>query len=117
MLIFAKRVHELRKSEKLTQTELGNLIGVSKVTICGYEKGTRFPSLQHLSALATELNTSVTYLIGEEINVISENSDLRVSEDEYNIIEILKNHPELYERILLNPQNTIKLLSRKIKNS
>jgi transcriptional regulator with XRE-family HTH domain len=114
MFILAKRIHELRKQRGLTQLELGNLLGVSKVTICGYEKGNRQPSLLHLERLAQELGTSITYLVGEEVGLISENTDARISEDEMNLLRLLKEYPDLYEPLLNNPENTVKLLSRKI---
>ncbi len=114
MLVLAKRIHELRKKKGLTQLELGNLLGVSKVTICGYEKGTRNPTLTHLERLAFELDTSITYLIGEEINIISENTDARISVDELRILDLIKEYPELFKKLLNNPENTVKLLSRKI---
>jgi len=114
MLVLSKRIHDLRKLKGLTQLELGNLLGVSKVTICGYENGNRKPTLEHLSRLAEELETSVTFLIGEELNVVSENSDIRISDDELRILQTIKEYPELHKALLHNPTNTIKLLSRKL---
>ena len=42
------RLKELRKSKCISQSELGKLIGVSKVSVSGYEKGTRVPSMDVL---------------------------------------------------------------------
>jgi N-glycosylase/DNA lyase len=46
--IFSHQLVELRKEHNLTQEELGKLIGVSKVSICHYENGIQFPTLDKL---------------------------------------------------------------------
>lgn len=40
-MLNGNRLREVRKAKGLTQTELGELIGVGKSAICCYEKGTR----------------------------------------------------------------------------
>ena len=42
--MIGKRVRELRMEKGLSQQELGIAIGVTKVSICGYENGTRLPN-------------------------------------------------------------------------
>ena len=37
-----ERLKTLRKEKGMTQTELGSMINVTKVSICCYEKGIRF---------------------------------------------------------------------------
>ena len=49
--IFSHQLIELRKERNLTQEELGKLIGVSKVSICHYENGIQFPTLDKLLLL------------------------------------------------------------------
>ena len=39
------RLKALRNERHISQSELGNLLGVTKVSVCGYEKGTRIPSI------------------------------------------------------------------------
>mgnify|MGYP002709606753 CR=1 FL=1 len=43
-----KRVKELRMKRGLSQEDLGTAVGVTKVSVCGYENGTRLPSLENL---------------------------------------------------------------------
>ena len=49
--MIGKRVRELRMKMGLSQQELGNAIGVTKVSVCGYESGTRIPNLEKLAKL------------------------------------------------------------------
>ena len=41
-----KRVRELRIKRGLSQQDLGLAIGVTKVSVCGYENGTRIANLE-----------------------------------------------------------------------
>ena len=45
-MLNGNRLREVRKAKGLTQTELGELIGVGKSAICCYEKETRNPTLE-----------------------------------------------------------------------
>ena len=45
-MLNGSRLREVRKAKGLTQTELGDLIGVGKSAICCYEKETRNPTLE-----------------------------------------------------------------------
>lgn len=53
--MIGKRLKELRIQKGLSQQDLGDAIGVTKVSICGYENGTRLPNLEKLVSLAEEL--------------------------------------------------------------
>ena len=43
----------------LSQEQLGQMIHVSKVSICGYEKGTKTPTLENLLNLLDTLNLKI----------------------------------------------------------
>ena len=62
--MIGKRIRELRAERGLSQQELGASIGVTKVSICGYENGTRIPNLEKLIKLAEVLETTTDYLLG-----------------------------------------------------
>ncbi len=55
------RIKELREKKKMTQQELGKLIGKSQTAICLYENGSRIPDViiaQRLSdALGVKMDT------------------------------------------------------------
>ena len=56
--MIGKRLKELRIQKGLSQQDLGDAIGVTKVSICGYENGTRLPNLEKLVSLAEKLEVS-----------------------------------------------------------
>lgn len=63
--IFPSRLRELRKAKGLTQTELGEKVGVKQNTFTNWENGKREPSFEKLFLLAEYLDTSTDYLLGK----------------------------------------------------
>ena len=51
-MLIGKRIKDMRLEKGLSQQELGDLLGVTKVSVCGYENGTRTPSLETFGLLA-----------------------------------------------------------------
>lgn len=64
MVEFGKRLRALRKEKKLTQKQLGKMIGVQDSVISFYELGDRMPSPEIIVRLATVLHVSADYLMG-----------------------------------------------------
>lgn len=60
---FSENLRLQRQKKNLSQEELGNLIGVSGVTIMRYEKGTREPKLETIKKIANALKIPVSDLI------------------------------------------------------
>jgi transcriptional regulator with XRE-family HTH domain len=58
------RLRDLRNKRDLTQEEVAQKIGVSRVTYTRWECGLVAPSVQDLIKLADFFNVSVDYLIG-----------------------------------------------------
>ena len=56
MKTFPEKVKDARIALSLTQTQLGDLIGVSITTIIGYEKGNKYPRAKTMYKLAKALN-------------------------------------------------------------
>lgn len=61
---FGARLKQLRKEKRMSQEELGAVIGVAQSTLGSYERATREPSIEGLLALAHYFDVSVDYLIG-----------------------------------------------------
>ena len=57
------RIQQLRKTARLTQTELAGKVGISYAQISRYENRGAQPPAEVLSRLAQVLNTSVDYLV------------------------------------------------------
>lgn len=64
--MIGERIKELRKSKKMSQSELGKFIGVSQTTVTAWENGRADPSSSYVAKLATFFNVSTDYLLGRD---------------------------------------------------
>ena len=119
-MIIGKRLKEARIKRNMSQEELGNLLGVSKVSICGYEKGTRTPTMENFLDLIKILDLEPDYVLGRDKNVVSEkNKDYNVimADEDIQIINELKHNRELYNKLCSDPKRTIELITILVFNS
>ena len=65
MISFGKKIASLRKDLKFSQTELANKLNTSVSVISRYERDEMSPSIDTAIKLASELNTTIAYLLGE----------------------------------------------------
>lgn len=70
MVLLGGKIKELRNKYKYTQTELANMVGVTKSTIASYENDTRQPSYEVLIKLAAVFKVTVDYLLLNRSEVI-----------------------------------------------
>lgn len=70
-IMFSEVLKELRKKEDLTQEELAKKIDISKSAISMYENGNRTPDFETLEVFADFFNVNLSYLIGEQQNLLS----------------------------------------------
>jgi transcriptional regulator with XRE-family HTH domain len=68
---FGKRMAALRKERKMTQQELAGLLNTSISVVGRYERDEMVPSIEVAKNIASYLDTTVGYLLGE-----SDSSDL-----------------------------------------
>lgn len=61
---FGEKLKKLRTSQKLTQQQLADRIGVAKSVISYYESGDRYPSYDVLVKIARIFHTTTDYLLG-----------------------------------------------------
>ncbi|MBC1405964.1 helix-turn-helix transcriptional regulator [Listeria welshimeri] len=92
----SERLKVLRNKKKITQQTIADLVGVNRATYTNWENGKREPELDKVVELATELNSTVDYLLGNsDINYldITENELKNLSTEEAKILsdEIKKN--------------------------
>ena len=116
-MIIGSRIKQARLNKGLSQEAFGKLLGVSKVSVCGYELGMRTPSLETLIKIVDTLDLDPNYLLGRDIFVVSEGDEkyyVSMAKNDIEIIKELKKHPILYNKILNSPKRTIELISREI---
>lgn len=108
--VFARRIKDLRAEKGFSQQQLGDLVGVSKVSIFNYENGLQQPSLEILVNLAKALNCSVDFLLG--INGNSEEEDKHLF-----IIKSIKRNETVYNYLLKDTRKSIKNIEKMIKEN
>ncbi|MBC3798464.1 helix-turn-helix domain-containing protein [Acetobacterium tundrae] len=62
--MIGERLKSLRLMKKLSQIDLGKIIGISNVTLSQYESNDRQPDNKTLKAIADFFNVSTDYLLG-----------------------------------------------------
>ncbi len=77
------RIKEARIKKGLTQEQLGELVGVAKTTITGYEKN-REPTAAKVGEIADALNVDVNFLYQDEVKEKRENN---VSLEELSMVK------------------------------
>ncbi|MEG0994884.1 MAG: helix-turn-helix transcriptional regulator [Bacilli bacterium] len=117
-MLLGKRLKELRKQKGLTQQELGNMINVTKVSVCCYENGTRVPTLETLLDITRVFNVDVSYFLGQDTFVVADNAEnygAYLSKEEIDIIKELRKYQTLYDKLVIDPKRTIELLDKKTR--
>lgn len=89
---FSKRLKEIRNAAGLTQTELADILGVSRGSISNYENNERTPDIEFLNTLATYFELPIDFVIGRTDNIKLEYANMS---EQYGLsdeaCEILKN--------------------------
>lgn len=115
-MVLGYRIKSLRKEKMLSQNQLGKLLGVSKVSVSGYENGTRVPSMNTLIKLVDVFNTSADYILGREINAVCEDDDsinVYLSSQDINIIKEIRENSNVYNKILEDPKRFFASINKK----
>ncbi len=115
--MIGKRVKELRIEKGLSQQELGLAIGVTKVSVCGYENGTRVPSLENLVKIAEALATTTDYLLGREVPIINEESKSYIASISYEDVRLileLRHYPNLYNKLLKDTKRSASIINKRL---
>ena len=116
-MLIGKRIKELRIEKGLSQQELGTAIGVTKVSVCGYENGTRLPNLEKLVKLAEVLQTETDYLLGREVPVVNTENKTYIGSISYEdvcfILE-LRHYPNLYNKLLKDVKRSASIINKRL---
>ena len=120
MVLLGKRIKELRNKYRYTQTELAELIGVTKSTVAAYENDSRQPSYEVLIKMSHVFKVSIDSLLLDRSGAILEVSGLNTEQLDLidnmikhfrksNAIDVylLKNAPELVNYMKAHPDMTL----------
>jgi transcriptional regulator with XRE-family HTH domain len=92
----AKRIHDLRISQKMTLEDVASIVGVGKSTVRKWETG-MIANMRRdkIAGLAKALNTTPAYLMGwEEEEKKEALTEKDLSESEQKLIELFRKVPE-----------------------
>lgn len=104
MAEFKDRLKDLRLEYDMTQKDVASLLGVSNMTISGYERGTRRPDFEKLDTLAERFDVELSYLLGSSSDrghyprhlevyarALSEDLTMKLSHEERAIVKAYRN--------------------------
>lgn len=97
-MTIGENIRKLRTEYKLTQKELGELIGTSQQMIAQYETGKRNPKIETLNKIAQVLNTTsckLSYTLGAWTSITEH--FLKVVSDSLDVEEV-----KIYEKLLIS---------------
>lgn len=100
------RIKELRKRNKLTQSQLAEKIGMETTNLCKLENGCQLPKEENIEKIANILNV--------EIKELFDFGHLKTTKDLKNeLFEIIKNatdeETELFYRIIISIKETVNI--------
>ncbi len=117
-MIIGSKVKERRIALGLSQEQLGQKLGVSKVSICGYENGTRTPTMQNFIDIMEILGLTPDELLGREVNVVAEKDEqykVYLSKLDLQLLKEFKKHGKLYNKLMQDPVRSVELIDRLYK--
>lgn len=115
-MIIGERLKEARLDKKMSQETLGSLLGVSKVSICGYETGTRTPNMKNFLKLIELLDLDAKYVLGLDVRVVNEEMEeypVKMATNDIKMIENIKKSRELYNMFCSDPKRTVERIKSK----
>ena len=117
-MFIGTRLKKLRKEKGMTQTELGNLLNVTKVSVCCYENNVRVPSLETLEDLAEIFGVSCDYFLGKDISAVKENGSdysFYISKEEMEFLKLVRLNKDLFYKMSDDPRRMVELIDKKLK--
>lgn len=100
-MTLSEKIMELRKSKRLSQEQLAELLGVSRQSVSKWETGESLPELERLTGLSSIFEVSTDYLLKP-----SEINDLSIRTN-----KLEKNQQELAQQVNSKDKQHFRILS------
>jgi len=115
-MFIGERIKQERIKRGLSQQKLGDILDLSKVSVCGYETGVKTPTLDTFISLVEKLDLDPAYLLGIDHYIKSKNEPYRIAiaDNDLVILKELKKHKELYNRICSDTEKTIDIINKRV---
>ena len=114
-MIFGETLKNLRVIKGLTQEELGDVLGVSRATIAGYETKNHQPDYEKLETLSRFFDVSIDYLLTGEDSFHIERMKRPIINEKVLDTEVVKIYKELPAVAKADVLKYLKLLQLKEK--
>lgn len=110
------RIAELRKEKGLSQSELGQVVGVAQNTICNWENGSRQFDSEMLIKLAKYFDVTTDYLLGlVDERKIKNVGDLQLQRKIMRAVQPLIEESIRLNKVIDSRNNEIEVLKEEIK--
>jgi transcriptional regulator with XRE-family HTH domain len=96
---FGSRLKEIRQRLKMTQQQLGKILGINASAVAKYENEVTFPNVKMLNILASKYNICMDYLLCGRGTLFYEDKDAPDSSQFQNIISGDKEMEELFSLV------------------
>jgi len=104
---FHERLQKRAAELDMKQTDISKKLGIPKTTLSGYFRGTREPDLETLKLLATALDTTASFLLGEE-----QENQKKIQENEEKKSQTSPSAEEFFAHLgITNPEHIASLLN------
>ena len=80
--MIGKKIRDLRKQKRMSQTELAKSAGVSQTTVTAWETGKAEPSSSAVAKLADIFNVTTDYLLGRPNKQETKKDVVELSDDD-----------------------------------
>lgn len=116
-MLLGNRLKSLREENGLTQEELAKKLSVSKSAISYYENGKRIPTVDNFHKLASILNVSFDYLVGNDYFEIADDDvssyGMYMAKEEIDFINEIRRYPRVHKKIIEDPKRCAELINKK----
>lgn len=94
ILMFGKKIADLRKQRNLSQYDLAEKLGFSRGKISNYEQGTREPDFETLKQIADFFDVSTDYLLGKtDKKQASAENNVELTDYQKEVLEFFDKSP------------------------
>ncbi len=117
-MFLGARLKKLRTMNNMTQSQLGERLNVTKVSVCCYENNIRTPSVETLEDLSEIFGVNCGYFLGKDNIVVKEDTidyATYVSDEEVVVIRQFRKYKPLYKKLISDPKRTVELINKKMK--
>ncbi|MHB1154038.1 MAG: helix-turn-helix domain-containing protein [Eubacteriales bacterium] len=111
--MFSDKLNELRKTHKISQSQLARIFKLTAGTVCNWEAGRRHPDFTMLLKISDYFNVSTDYLLGKtEWNNIPGDEGIDINKSQFDAYKAPGDLTELTEADIEDVKMLIKYMNK-----